>query len=285
MPFTLFNNLYQQKKAKLKYIMGKLSAQLFPTRTKHLKKTFSVPNFTTASPFQHRIDTMIHHYLVQHKINQEQTEHGSMENAHRQYWSQNRSYFSDFDHLAQDSYIPVYQDIVHNLVPYLQDMEIRRVNEFGTGDGQWLDYLSQQWPFITQFTGIDISDYQIQQNRLAFSHLEFATADLLTWTQQNATPQTLYHTNGGVLEYLCEDSVRALFTTLKQQAPRSLIFLNEPVYDNFDYAVDTNSRIAGAEFTYNHNYDYLFAATELTMIRCEERNAFGYRVITAIGRT
>lgn len=271
-------------KQQSKFRLGQLGSIAFPKRASDLRQSFSVPVPRYSSYLQNKIDNLIHFYLVQRKIQQEATQVGELEKAHREYWANSDGYFEQFAHLAEESYIPIYQDVVSDLIPLLKESKIENANEFGTGDGQWLNYLTQQWPFIRQFTGIDISAYQIARNKEVFPHITFEASDLVEWAEKNAAPRSLYHTNGGVLEYLSERSVRKLLAILKKRAPDSLIFFNEPIYDDFDYAVDKASRVVGSEFTYNHNYIYLFEELGIEMVRCEERDAFGYRVVLAIGK-
>ena len=271
-------------KQQIKYRLGQFSSILFPIRTANLIKNFSMPQYNETSYLQQKADSAIHHYLVKNRLEKEAAQEGELENAHRNYWANSENYFGQFAHLIEESYIPTYQDVVNDLIPLLKEKKIERVNEFGTGDGQWLNYLTQQWPFISTYTGIDISSYQIKRNQETFPHIKFEAADLLEWTKKNITPHALYHTNGGVLEYLSESSIRELLTLIKEHAPHSILFFNEPVYEDYDYTVDTDSRIVGSEFTYNHNYVHLFKEIGIDMIRCEERNAFGYRVILVIGK-
>ena len=272
-------------KQQVKYQLGQVGSIAFPKRTSDLMRSFSVPQHNYSSYFQHRIDNLIHFYLVESRVRKEATQVGEIENAHRDYWANSDGYFDQFSHLLEESYIPAYQDVVSDLIPLLKEKKIERVNEFGTGDGQWLNFLTEQWPFITQYTGIDISACQIEKNKGVFPHIAFEVSDLVAWTDKNVKQRALYHTNGGVLEYLSEKSIRELLTIIKERAPHSILFFNEPIYDDYNYAVDTASRIVGSEYTYNHNYAYLFEEVGIELVRCEERDAFGYRVVLAIGKT
>ena len=229
-----------------------------------------MPEYNQSSYLQQKFDNLIHYYLVESRIEKEATQEGELENAHKNYWANSEDYFDQFAHLIEESYIPAYQDVVTDLIPLLKEKNIERVNEFGTGDGQWLNYLTQQWPFISRYTGIDISSHQIKKNQKIFPNITFEAADLVDWAQSNVTPHALYHTNGGVLEYLSEASVRKLLTLIKEKAPSSVLFFNEPIYEDYDYKVDTDSRIVGSEFTYNHNYVHLFKELGIEMVRCEE---------------
>lgn len=272
-------------KQQVRFRLGQLGSIALPTRKSSVLKSFSVPQFHNSSRLKNKLDSWIHYYLVQSKIRNEPRQIGLIESAHKTYWANSAGYFDQFAHLAQESYIPVYQDVVRDLAPLIKKMGIKTVAEFGTGDGQWLDYLTTQWSFITQFTGIDISASQIAKNRLVYPQLTFEEADLVKWAEQHAAPHSLFHTNGGVLEYLSEQSVRRLLAVLKKQARGSIVFFNEPVYDDFDYSTDKTSRVVGSEFTYNHNLEYLFAESGIKLMRCEGRDAFGYRMVFVIGTT
>lgn len=270
-------------KARGKYILGSILAYLSPKSKETILKQFSVYVPTGTTSWELRRNSFIHFYLVEQKIKKAHHQQGELEEAHKIYWANSVNYFDNFAHLIEDSYIPIYQDLIQTLAPVLESKDITQVVEFGTGDGQWLNYLANQWPFVSNFIGVDLSVHQIKENKVRFPHIQFETSDLIDWADINAQPHSLYHTMGGVLEYLSEESVRKLLMQLKEKAPNSYLFFNEPIYDDFDYTRDTHSRVVGNEYTYNHNYKFIFDELQIEMIQWEERVAFGYRVISVIG--
>ena len=269
----------------LKYIVGCVLAKLFPKLADEVRKNFTIPNYSWDGHgnFRTTMKKFVRFYLAKDAKAQEQQNPGGLEAMHREFWNRTDRYFSVTRNRTEEVHIPAYKDIVQELLPVLVERRIQTVCEFGTGDGRWLDYLSQQWPVVRNFVGIDISENQIEGNKGRYRHLTFVQADLLEWVAANAKPHTLYHTCGGVLEYLSEDSVRRLLQILKQQANGSLVFFIEPLYGSYDLTRDTASQIIGYEHSYTHNYVHLLEATGVTIIRREERKVMGYRNLIVLG--
>jgi len=265
---------------KLKYALGWLFAHLFPQKVKQISKQFTLPQYSG----NHFIERGIRYYLGQ-KIKQKNGDKVQLEGMHKDFWRQSDHYFSDTANRTDSIFIPAYKDLVQELLPLLKEKNIRGVYEFGTGDGKWLNYLSEQWDFIQHFTGIDISEHQIAVNKTSYRHkqqLSFTNSELVEWAQNNAVANGLYHSNGGVLEYLSEQSVRELLQILKHQAPNSLLLFIEPLYGDFDIQSNTRSQIIGAEFSYSHNYPHLIETSGIEMIQHQEQDVAGNRMLISL---
>jgi hypothetical protein len=267
---------------KIKYAMGWVLATLLPQQAEAVRNRFTVPSDWDSPQSSRMTDRFLRFYIGAQAKAAEQSSPGQLEKIHQNFWSQTASYFTDMGDRTENIYIPMYQDIVASLTPRLVDYQIQTVCEFGTGDGQWLNYLSQQWGMIQRFIGIDLSANQVAINQQRYPHLEFVTSDLVSWTEANAEPSTLYHTNSGVLEYLSEDSVKHLLSRLKDRARNSILFLIEPIYGDYDIHREITSQIIGYEHSYTHNYVHLLEAAGIEVISHEEREVIGCRMLIVL---
>ncbi len=259
-------------------LVGLLLAKVFPKRAEGVRKNFTIPDYWGNDRNDRLIEKLIRPYIAYEARSQEQQTPGIVEGIHKDFWEHAKDYYSLSENRAHDVYIPAYKDLVNALPPMLADQGIQTVCEFGTGDGKWLEYLSQQWPNIRQFIGIDLSRPQVERNQETYKDLTFVQSDILEWAEANATPNTLYHTNGGVLEYLSEGSMKRLIQILKARAPGSMLLLIEPLHGDYDTSTETNSRILGYEQSYTHNYVHLLKAGGLEVASSEERQVMGFRM-------
>jgi Methyltransferase domain len=267
---------------KVKYGLGWILATLLPQKAEAVRNGFTIPQDWDSSRSSPITDRLIRFYIGAQAKATEQNSPGQLEKIHQNFWSQTATYFTDMGDRTENIYIPLYKDIVQRNTPFLVDHKIQTVCEFGTGDGQWLNYLSQQWGMVQRFIGIDLSANQVAINQQRYPHLEFVTSDLVSWTAANAAPNRLYHTNSGVLEYLSEDSVKHLLSILKDRAKNSILFLIEPIYGDYDIHRETTSKIIGYEHSYTHNYVHLLEAANIKVISHEEREAVGCRMLIVL---
>jgi hypothetical protein len=266
----------------IKYTAGMVCAKLLPRKADYIRSAFTIPEYWNPSLAERATHRLIRFYMGCQAQVQERNNPGRLETLHKSFWCEVEQYFLVANNRVEDVYIPAYQDILQNLTPLLIDKNIETICEFGSGDGKWLNYLSQQWPFIQQFTGVDLSKSQVEMNTQIYPHLTFIRADLVVWSQANITSNTLYHTNGGVLEYVCEDSVRELIKNLKDQAKNSMVLLIEPLHGDYDLNQDRRSQIIGYEYSYTHNYVYLLETTGFKVIHYEERQVMNHRMLIVL---
>jgi hypothetical protein len=266
----------------VKYLVGSVLAKLFPKKVDEIRNNFTIPNYFWDHLNAPIVDRLIRFYFAYKTKKQECKTSGELETIHRNFWSKADIYYSNTKNRTETVHIPAYKDIVQGLTPLLADKNIQTVCEFGAGDGKWLNYLSQQWTDVKEFIGIDISEHQIEENNRTYRQHTFIRSDLIEWAETNATHNTLYHTCGGVLEYLSEDSVKRLIKTLVNQAKGSMIFFIEPLYGNYDINKDLNSEIIGQEYSYTHNYVHLLKTAGIKIINHEEREAMGGRMLIVL---
>ncbi|WP_434685719.1 methyltransferase domain-containing protein [Pseudanabaena minima] len=256
---------------RIKYALGLVLAKLFPKKADEIRENFTIPNYLWSSRKVPVVDRLIRFYLGCKIKKQKGKISDELESIHRNFWSKADKYFADTKNRTEEVHIPAHKNIVQGLITLLEDKNIQTVCEFGTGDGSWLNYLSQQWTVVKKFIGIDISEHQVDDNNRKYSHLTFVRSDLIEWTEKNATHNTLYHTCGGVLEYLSEDSVRRLIQILRNQAKDSIVFFIEPLYGDYDINKDIASEIISFEYSYTHNYVHLLKSAGFEIISHDEK--------------
>lgn len=255
---------------RIKYAIGSVLAKTLPNKANHIRNDFTIPNYFFNSG--HIVDKFIRFYVGHEALKEEIQKPGNLESIHKNYWSNTDFYFPNFRR-TDTIYINLYKNIVEETEKILIDRNIESICEFGTGDGSWLNYLHQEWPFIKKLIGIDISENQINKNKADYQGLEFYASDLVAWAKKNPTPNTLYHTNSGVLEYLSEGSVSQLFQSLKEKARNSVILLIEPIHGDFDLEKDEHSKIIGFEHSYTHNYPKLLQNAGIELLKSGEIEA------------
>ena len=106
-------------------------------------------------------------------------------------------------------------------------MPIQSVVEVGCGNGLVLQYLSDRWPSVKSFVGIDIDAAVIQRNQEAFEdkRITFVRSDVVEWLNANAGPSTLLVTNGVVLECFLKLEVDELFGVLNAVKPSAVVLI------------------------------------------------------------
>lgn len=236
----------------LRYWAGQLLAACLPERRDRQILAFTIPNpdGETRTPIA---DRLIRYYLGHRHLDDPKT----LEAMHRGFWQSQTP--SDWYRLGaarhQSTHVPLFGPIFLSLRDNLRDKGIRSVREFGCGDGRWLAWLAKHWPEVDDFVGIDLSAAQIEINRQRFPSLRFEACELVEWAQSHAIGRCLYLTHCGVLEYLSQDSIDRLLSTLAAQSPGSLIAFVEPVDADMDLDLpDLPSRPHGDEFSWSHHY-------------------------------
>lgn len=255
----------------LKYSLGWFLSIFFPGKNEQIRNNFTIPDYVWHGQYQgHYIDKLIRFYLGERARRREKTSPELLGNYHKEYWKNQSEYYEITKNRISKVYIPAYGNLIEKFSQQFIERDIKTVCEFGAGDGQWLDYLSQQWPMIDRFVGVDLSEKQIAANHDKYPHVEFQCADLTEWIVENITSHTLYHTNGGVLEYLSKDAVLSFLHVINLKAYNSLILLMEPLYGNYDIDVQNESVVNSYEFSYSHNYVHLLESAGFAGVRHRE---------------
>ncbi len=141
-----------------------------------------------------------------------------------------------------------------------QTEEFHTIVEIGTGNGDVLNYLSTEFPHIKRFVGIDLSQDQIDLDKVKFStnkKLEFVASDALDWIKINGQGNTIFVTSRGVLEYFLEARLQELFRVINGLGKTYFIAI-EPNGADHNFDKNPHSQLYGNEPSFSHNYPILF---------------------------
>ena len=140
--------------------------------------------------------------------------------------------------------------------------------EIGTGSGVTLDYLSQRLrpAGITACIGLDLSLAQVARDAERFPHCRFVAADACQWIPSNAGPGWILFCSGGVLEYLPQAVLLALFAHTAQCCAPVRWVIVEPLDPAVDLARQTASQTFGFENSWSHNYPRLLRQAGLRVL-------------------
>ncbi len=132
--------------------------------------------------------------------------------------------------------------------------------EIGTGNGKVLEYLSSEFPKIEKFIGIDLSQAQIEINKKQYqknSKLEFVASDAYEWVKENGQSNTVFVTNGGVLEYFTEERLQLFLKEIYKLGKIYFVAI-EPNSIEHNFEANPNTETYGNERSFSHNYPKLF---------------------------
>jgi SAM-dependent methyltransferase len=266
----------------LNYSIGALLARAFPAKLEMVRRSFTLPRLGNREGYG-RIERLIRDY-VGDKASRHPAE---LEALHKEFWRGRsaKGWYAATAHRFATRNLPLFADWVERCIPAIDERNVARVCEFGCGDGQWLNYLSERWIGPTDFLGIDLAQEQIERNQRRYPHLRFECADLTAWIHDHAMPDTMFVTQGGVLEYLSQQSLCGVFETLVERAPNALLFLIEPLADDFDLGTQRESLPYGGELSHSHNYPALMRAAGIAIDFQDERRWFKHRVLGLLART
>ncbi len=263
----------------LKYISGACLARLNPQRCQQIEQAFTLPYFDP------KIGHGIASRLIRHYVGQRaERDPSQLEQLHKAFWggrSADAWYGETADRLEK-LVIPALADIVHLVRPYLHQQRVKRVVELGTGNGEWLNYLSQQWNFVGEYLGIDLAQQQIASNQRRYPHLQFEATDLTDWLAERSEPHSIFVTHCGVLEYLAPKSLRQVAEKIAERAGDSLLLLVEPLADNYPLVGSEPSRVHGPEMSYSHNYPYLLQRAGMQLLFQQERRLMDHRMLVLL---
>ena len=182
---------------------------------------------------------------------------------HHNYWSnQGDSFFSAIEDRFEKSFIPDCGFIFDRLKEELQKEAgtCFALVEIGTGNGKVLEYLSSEFPKIEKFIGIDLSQDQTEINKKQYQQnakLEFVASDGFEWVKKHGYGNTVFVTNGGVLEYFTEERLQAFLKEIKNLGKIYFVAI-EPNGIEHNFETNPNTEPYGYERSFSHNYTKLF---------------------------
>ena len=118
-------------------------------------------------------------------------------------------------------------------------------------------------------SGIETSADQVRQYQSSSqfdSRIEFANADGGEWLLKNGVSNTLFVSNGGVLEYFRRERLNEMLTHISNNLGPAIFFAVEPVANDHDWNKTTESIPFGEELSFSHNYTDLFESNGFQVV-------------------
>lgn len=259
---TIEHAASQGLRQKVKISLGRFAAQTAPRRARQLM-------LSPLSAPQGIRDKSIMAFL-KHQARLEQREE-FFEALHEDFWSgEGGNVFAEnCDHRFEQMFLEKQKFDFEQLVNICANKCPSQIVEFGCNSGLLLNYMVQQFPKIESAVGIDINRQQIQRNQQADHfdpRIQFLTADGVDWVIENAKPNTLFVTNGGVMEYFRRHRLNLMMKRISTHLSPAIFFAIEPNALDHDLENDVNSIPFGEELSFSHNYRDLFATNGLDVV-------------------
>jgi trans-aconitate methyltransferase len=270
----------------MKSLAGGLLAGLMPGRVERISRDFTGPYWErepSGSRAGRLIDSLIRYHLAHAGSGHDEGK--TLESIHKNFWSDKRDveWFERSSLAFESRALPHLQAPVTELAARLAEGQFARICEIGTGDGRFLEYLSQNLgQTAAAYVGLDLSAERMALNRDLYPDFEFQAGDAAQWIREHGVDGTLYVTNGGVFEYFRQASLVELFAFIGRTQPHSAIALFfEPVVADHDMRNELDSRLTTAgEYSFSHNYAHILARSGFRLGAMSDDSVAGYRAVT-----
>ena len=153
-----------------------------------------------------------------------ENESGFFEKLHIDFWQgDGGAVFSEnCDHRFEDLFLAKQKPDFDKLRDVWKSYQPQHIVEFGCNSGLLLQYMTTELAGVKSSTGIEINAQQVLRNQesSAFDpRIEFLNADGGQWLIQNGKANSLFVSNGGVLEYFRRERLDEMLTHISKQAP------------------------------------------------------------------
>ena len=249
-------------KQSVKELVGQAVALLATKRTKEL---FNSP---TSQPTGVQ-DRLIMAYLKRRAIRQNQADF--FERLHIDFWQgEGGAVFSkNCDHRFEDLFLSKQKLDFDQLRQVWNQKQPKHIVEFGCNSGLLLQHMTTELDGVHSSTGIEINAEQVRQNQESSefdSRINFLNADGGKWLLENGKANSLFVSNGGVLEYFRRERLDEMLTHISNNLGPAILFAVEPVADDHDWNKTTESIPFGEELSFSHNYTDLFESNGFQIV-------------------
>lgn len=209
---------------------------------------------------------------------------------HRDSWSGKGGevFSSNCDHRFHDLFLGRQREDFLALQRLWKQADLNRIVEFGCNSGLVLDYLTKNLPGVERADGIEINQNQVDTN-LASSNFDprirFHCADGGQWLLENGEPNTLFVSNGGVLEYFRRERLDEMVQLISRELRPSIFFSIEPVAPDHDWSRTNESVPFGEELSFSHNYLDLFESNGFEVLHQRATDFESWRMMATIAKT
>ncbi len=193
------------------------------------------------------------------------------ERLHLDFWQgEGGAVFSEnCDHRFEDLFLAKQKEDFEQLRIAWELHRPQHIVEFGCNSGLLLQYMTAELNGVETSTGIEINAEQVKKNQEASgfdSRIRFHNADGGEWLFDNGKKNSLFVSNGGVLEYFRRERLDEMLTHISRNLKPAIFFAVEPVAIDYDFSAKTESIPFGDELSFSHNYTDLFVSNGFEII-------------------
>lgn len=231
-------------------------------------------------------DKVLMAFLKRHAIHTGQTRF--LEKLHQDFWSgEGGAVFSqNCDHRFNDLFLSKQRLDYEKLSEIWSELRPDKIVEFGCNSGLLLNYLTQNLPDVYRAIGIDINATQIQANLASGNfdrRVSFECEDARDWLFDQGRPNSLFVSNGGVLEYFQRERLDQMLRFISANLRPALFFAIEPVAVDHDWR-SPDSVPFGEELSFSHNYADLFYSNGFEILHQRATDYDSWRMVATIAR-
>lgn len=265
----------------LKIQLGRAFSVLFAKRARELQ------NLPTGYPHGLK-DRMLMAFLKENARLTNNT--GFFEQLHADFWQgqSGEVFSSNCDHRFDDLFLNKQAADVKHLQKFWTERGIKHIVEIGCCSGLHLQHLTTNLPGVVSAVGIDINTTQINlncRNPDFDPRIKFIAADGGQWLMGNAQPNTLFVTNGGVLEYISQQRLTEILSYVSKNLSPAMFFTVEPIAPDHDFENSIESIPFGEELSFSHNYQRMYESTGFRVLRQRHVDFESWRMMTTIACT
>ena len=268
-------------KAKTKSALGRAASLLFPQRATTLSQC---PESEPAGI----LDRTLMSYLKRQAV---LTRNESFfERLHQDFWKGKggQVFSSNCDHRFYDLFLKRQREDFLALQKLWNRSDANQIVEFGCNSGLVLNYMTQELDGVTASMGIEINQHQVDANKASDSfdsRIKFECIDGGDWLLENGKQNTLFVSNGGVLEYFRRERLDKMFQHISQNLKPGLFFSSEPVATDHDWSRSTESVPFGEELSFSHNYTDLFESNGFEIAHQRVTDFDSWQMVATVART
>lgn len=261
-----------------KELSGQAFASLAPRRTKELF------DFPVSHPRRFR-DRQIMAFLKRRALVENQT--GFFERLHADFWQGEGGvvFSKNCDHRFHDLFLAKQESDFKQLQSICKVRKPKQIVEFGCNSGLLLQFMTTELSGVESSTGIEINADQVKRNQASSKfdpRIKFVNADGGNWLMKHGDANTLFVTNGGVLEYFSRARLDAMLSHISNKLGPAVFFAVEPVASDHDWSRTTESIPFGDELSFSHNYTDLFESNGFEVVHQRAIEYSSWSVVATI---
>ncbi len=171
------------------------------------------------------------------------------------------------------------------LIRHLSDLlttteEYRTICEIGTGNGMFLCALSEEFPSIRRFIGMDFNKEQILENQVAYKNscLEFLHGEVRDWIQSECVDGTIF-VGCETFEFFTRKELEELFRLVRQTVKPAAIAIFALVESG---SLGNGVSQPRGSLAFSHDYPYLLARCCYQIFGLKIQRGFPYDQVSVL---